>query len=224
MTAKRRYGGQTNGERRQERRERLIESAILLYGRRGYRNTGVRAVCQEAGLTERYFYESFANSEALLAAAFDQVVGRLIEQIRGVAADRALSVRERAGLMLEAYYDAIRAHPDAARVFLIEITGVSPTIDLAFEHAQDRLSELILDTHDPDRIGPVAAEPLLRRGIAGGLLHIAIAWHEAGYDRSLDEVVAAAMPLCLLAEPHRHAMMPQHLLPASPVPEEDIEA
>ncbi len=201
MTAKRRYGGQSESERQGERRERLIAAAIMLYGRHGYRTTGVRAVCQEAGLTERYFYESFANSEALLAAAFDVVVERLIDQIRSVGADAALPVIERARLRIGAYYETIRAHPDAARVFLIEITGVSPTIDLAFAGALDQLSELILDTHDPARAGPVATEPLLRRGVAGGLLHIALAWMGGGYDRPLDEVVAAAMPLCLLARP-----------------------
>ena len=197
----RRYGGQTNGERQRERRERLIAAAILLYGRHGYRNTGVRAVCQEAALTERYFYESFVNSEALLAAAFDAVVDRLIEQIRIVDADPALSDLERSRRKLGAYFEAIRAHPDAARVFLIEISGVSPTIDLAFERSLDRLSELVLDTHDPARIGPVAVEPLLRRGIAGGLLHIALAWLAGDFDRPLDQVVAAAIPLCLLARP-----------------------
>ncbi len=201
MTTKRRYGGQTDGERQQDRRDRLIAAAIMLYGRQGYRSTGVRAVCQEAGLTERYFYESFVNSEALLAAAYEQVVSTLIEQIRNAGSLSGLPVADRARLRLSAYYAAIRAHPDAARVFLVEVTGVNPTIDLAFEQALYRLSELILDTYDPERVGPAALEPLLRRGIAGGLLHIALAWIKGCYDRSLDDVVASAMPLCSVAEP-----------------------
>lgn len=36
----------------------------------GYRNATVKAVCEAAGLTERYFYESFSNSEELLVASF----------------------------------------------------------------------------------------------------------------------------------------------------------
>ena len=31
------------------------------------------AICQEAGLTERYFYESFANRDAALVAALERV-------------------------------------------------------------------------------------------------------------------------------------------------------
>lgn len=200
MSVTRSYGGVSAGDRRAERRDRLIDAAIALYGAHGYRNAGVRAVCQAAGLTERYFYENFANSEALLAASFDRLVSGLIDRIRG-AADPAMPVPVRAQAMLAAYYGAIRDHPEAARVFLVEITGVSPTIDAAFERSLERLTELILDTHDPRRRGAVAGEPLLRRGVAGGLLHIALAWIGEGFERPLDAVVAAALPLCRLAEP-----------------------
>jgi AcrR family transcriptional regulator len=58
----RNYAGLSADERRLARRERLIEGAIRAYGELGYRNTTVKAVCEAAGLTERYFYESFANS------------------------------------------------------------------------------------------------------------------------------------------------------------------
>ena len=200
MTSKRSYTGHTVAARRDERRQRLIEAATRLYARLGYRNAGVRAVCQDAGLTERYFYESFANGEALLLAAFDAAVVDLIGQIRAVA-DPGLPASERSRLMLRAYYGAMRDQPDAARLFLVEISGVSPTVDRAFARSLTDLSELILDTHDPDRVGPVAADPLLRRGVAGGLLHIALAWLESGFDRPLDAVVEAAAPLCLLARP-----------------------
>ena len=205
MTATRSYGGQSAGERRAERRDRLIDAAIALYGVHGYRSTGVRAICQAAGLTERYFYESFVNSEALLAASFDRIVGTLIGRIRA-AGDPALPVSDRARAMLAAYYGAIRDHPAAARVFLVEITGVSPTIDAAFERSLERLSELVLDTHDPRRRGAVAGDPLLRRGVAGGLLHIALAWIGDGFAAPVDRVVAAALPLCRLAEPAARAI------------------
>jgi AcrR family transcriptional regulator len=199
--SKRRYGGVDPAERRSARRDRLIEAAIGLYGRQGYRNTGVRAVCQEAGLTERYFYESFANSEALLAAAYDAVVTRLIDALREAGGDASMPVTARGARMLESYFSTIRAHPAEARVFLVEITGVSPTIDDAIRRSLERFAELILDMHDPRRAGPLAAEPLLRRGVVGGLHQIAIAWAEGEGERTLDEVVAAAMPLCLLARP-----------------------
>src|ERR1700754_2671567 len=80
----RNYAGLSAQERRLARRERLIEGAIRAYGELGYRNTTVKAVCEAAGLTERYFYESFANSEALLVAAFETVSRRVFNRLEEV--------------------------------------------------------------------------------------------------------------------------------------------
>src|SRR4029453_6908151 len=81
----RNYAGLSADERRLGRREGLVEGAIRAYGELGYRNTTVKAVCEAAGLTERYFYESFVNSEALLVAAFETVSRRVfscLEEVR----------------------------------------------------------------------------------------------------------------------------------------------
>src|ERR1700752_124636 len=77
--------GLSADERRLALRERLIEGAIRAYGELGYRNTTVKAVFEAPGLPERYFYESFANSEALLVAAFETVSRRVfncLEEVR----------------------------------------------------------------------------------------------------------------------------------------------
>lgn len=68
LSPARRYRGADADERRAQRRDQLIAAAVQVYGERGYQNATVKAVCEAAGLTERYFYESFANSEALLLA------------------------------------------------------------------------------------------------------------------------------------------------------------
>jgi AcrR family transcriptional regulator len=60
----------------------------------------VRAVCRVAGLNTRYFYESFAGTDELLAAVYDEqaaaLAGRLAEVHRDAGADHA--VRLRAGI------------------------------------------------------------------------------------------------------------------------------
>ena len=64
-----RYGGRTAGERRAERRQRLLDAGLHLFGGGpGYRATSVSALCEEAGLSTRQFYEEFSNLEEVLAA------------------------------------------------------------------------------------------------------------------------------------------------------------
>src|SRR4029079_8561538 len=93
----RNYAGLSAEERREARRERLIEGAIRAYGELGYRNTTVKAVCEAAGLTERYFYESFANSEALLVAAFDTVSRRVFTCLERVRKEHSGATAEARG-------------------------------------------------------------------------------------------------------------------------------
>lgn len=193
------YGGASAVERRAARREQLIGAAIRLYGELGYRQATIGAICKEAGLTPRYFYEAFEGSEALLGAAFDTVTDFMVDSIvtAGEEVDGPPIARLRA--MLTTYYTLLREEPASARVFLLEITGVSPAIDLVFDRSIDRFADLIQRTLDP--AGPSegdAAARLLRLGATFGLLHIARSWIGGGYAEPIDEVVDAALPLCIL--------------------------
>jgi AcrR family transcriptional regulator len=71
------WGGSTLDDRRDARRERLLEVGLeLLGGPEGPAAVSVRSVCRHAKLTDRYFYESFADRDELLLAVYDRVAGQ----------------------------------------------------------------------------------------------------------------------------------------------------
>src|ERR1041384_2917106 len=80
-TEKRRYSGQSFEDRQAERRERLIRAAVQVAGRVGLDATSVAAICAEAGLTARYFYESFPTREAIFVEAYRAVQDELFAYI-----------------------------------------------------------------------------------------------------------------------------------------------
>ncbi|MGW1680935.1 TetR/AcrR family transcriptional regulator [Saccharopolyspora sp. NPDC002376] len=72
------YGGVRGDHRRAERRAQLLEAGLDLLGAPGGGPAlTVRGACQQAGLATRYFYESFADRDALAAAVYDHVVDGL---------------------------------------------------------------------------------------------------------------------------------------------------
>jgi AcrR family transcriptional regulator len=73
MTSPSTWGGRTVEARRAARRERLIDAAIDIWADSGWAAVSLRSVCGRAGLNDRYFRESFADREELLAAAWDHV-------------------------------------------------------------------------------------------------------------------------------------------------------
>src|SRR5258707_6385239 len=62
------YGGVSARARVASRRDRLLAAGLELFGTQGYLCTTIDQVCAEAGLTKRYFYESFRSCEELLGA------------------------------------------------------------------------------------------------------------------------------------------------------------
>ena len=200
--ATRRLGGKTGEERRAERWRRLVDAAVAVYGERGYRTATVKAVCDRAGLTERYFYESFANSEDLLCACFEEAAEKLLVKVRraGLQSGGAPVERVRSGVL--EYLAHLQAGPAAARVFLIEMSSVSARADALVSAALDRFAALLVDflTSGP---GPHREPPrLLLRGAIGGGLHVAQAWTAGGYAEPIGTVADAILEIYGLVAIH----------------------
>src|SRR3954452_9747578 len=87
MAATRVYGGLTAAARVEGRRPRLMDAALELMGSEGWSGTSVRAVCREAGLTPRFFYESFGDLDALAVAVFDEITVQATAAILDAVAD-----------------------------------------------------------------------------------------------------------------------------------------
>jgi AcrR family transcriptional regulator len=182
-------------ERRAQRRSQLIGAAIEVYGERGYRQATVKAVCEAAGLTERYFYESFANSEELLIASYNAVTYSVFNAIRAAAESAGPTRTERARAMLHAYFAALQQDPRSARVFLVEIRGVSRAVAKAFDASLRAIGAEVGRISGADVDG---ADPLLQAGVVGGVIHIALRWVEDGYTPDIESVTESAMRLVMV--------------------------
>jgi len=199
----RHYAGVSAEERQRERRDRLIEAAIALYGSQGYPTT-VKAVCETAGLTERYFYESFANSEALLIAAFDAVSHRVIDHLDTIRREHDGTAEERGRAVLRGYYQILKDDPSGARLFVIEIARVGPAVDEVWAELLRAFGELLSRTFAPDADARLKGTALTRAGAVGAMVQIAKSWIRSGYADSVDTVAASAQRLCrVLAEDGR---------------------
>jgi AcrR family transcriptional regulator len=195
-TRTRHYGGKSSEERQLARREQLIEAAIRVYGEVGYRNATVKAVCDAAGLTERYFYESFANSVALLIAAYDNVSHQLLNRLEEIRKDHTGTTDERGLAVLRAYYQTMKDDPVGARVFVVEIARVGPAVDEVGLALIREFGELLSRTFAPQTNERLKRNEMVRAGAVAAMLAIARAWIRSGYGKSVDAVAADALKIC----------------------------
>ncbi|GAB7066752.1 TetR/AcrR family transcriptional regulator [Mycobacterium hodleri] len=99
MTDVRPYRGVQARDRVAERRRRLLDAGLeLLGGSDSPPDLTVRAVCAEAGITARYFYESFTDKDALVAAVFDRVVADIAATTQAAVAAAPPEEQNRAGV------------------------------------------------------------------------------------------------------------------------------
>lgn len=126
--ARRRYGGLSAAERDAQRRQRLIDAGLELFGTVGYGSTSIESICLTAGVSTRNFYDHFANGEALLIAVYDRISQEALEAIaRVLPASGTLEGQVRAAL--EAFAEVMLRDERKARVNFIEVIGASPAVE-----------------------------------------------------------------------------------------------
>ena len=191
------YGGVALAERVATRRARFVEAGVELFGTQGFRVATVRGICAAAGLTDRYFYESFASLETLLAEVYRTLVHdfatRLTqESIRsGAWSGDAAAIERQATAAYALWFDAVR-DPRFARIVLVEVLGVSPAIDALYEDSVRAMAELTiapLAATQPALKLSKARRELLGRALVGAGLQVAKMWMTGGYRLPRRDVV-----------------------------------
>lgn len=173
------YRGASARQRRDERRARLVEAAVELFGTSGYRTATVDRICAVAGLTKRYFYESFDDSEQLLLAAYAQVIEDLGVHIGRATRTAGPGLDAQARAALTAMFRVIDEDPRVARIAFVEVLGVSAAVDDAYRAATHRFADTLVELADatlgPGRPGRTNRH-ILATGLVGAVVFIAQQW------------------------------------------------
>lgn len=193
MTAtppQRSYGGIPLAERQADRRDRLVRAAIAVSARTGREGASVAAICAEAGLTARYFYENFPNREALFLAAFSRVQDELFARITAHATRRD-SVKN----ALIGFFTVLAEFPGPARVFLVELDETEAEMKALGRAAAARFGKLFAPEAEPGS--------LAQAGAAGAIIQIARRWIQEGFQQTPEEVAAICLPFAKASKPQR---------------------
>jgi AcrR family transcriptional regulator len=192
LPARRPFRGLQPEERQQRRREQLIEAGLEVFGTRGFHGVRVRDICVQARLTERYFYESFENREALFLAVYERAVTRIREATLSAIAKSAPDLVQTARGALCAYLETLRAEPRLARILLIDVLTVGQDVAHQSRRATQSFVELVRDivNHLYPGIQALGLEPaLIANGLVGSTLHLAMHWAFNGFKQPLGDVL-----------------------------------
>lgn len=142
------------------RRDHLLETAVRLFGERGFRAVGIDTILAEAGVAKMTLYSHFRSKDELIAAA----LGVLEERWRVWLRERTDALSSTPEGRLLAAFDALAewfSQPGFAGCAFIKAAGEFPAADgplrrLAAEHSEATIK--LFETHARDAMLPDPAE------------------------------------------------------------------
>ncbi len=162
-----RWSGVPLEDRQALRRDDLVNAGTALLGGESGPALTVRAVCKAAGLTERYFYESFADRDEFVRAVYDDVCGRAVSALTSSTTARD-AVERFVALMVD--------DPTRGRVLLLAPT-VEPVLTRSGANWMPSFVELL--QRKVTRITEItepAAQAMAATGLLGALTALFIAY------------------------------------------------
>jgi AcrR family transcriptional regulator len=194
------YAGMDADQRRGERRARLLDAALELFGTRGYARTTIEQLCSEAGVSTRHFYECFDGREELLAAVYAEAIQGVTMRVLTArdAAPAEPEPRFRAGI--DAFCQALAGDERIARVVLLEVVGVSPALEAA-RHGVIRAFAALAEAEATLLSEQGALEPrdweLTAIGVVGAIHELLIDWLLRDRPHPVERVVDEGVRLAL---------------------------
>lgn len=188
------YMGFSWEKRAADRRHRLVDAVIRIAGARGCAEIGVRNVCAEADLSNRYFYESFHCKNELLLSAYEQLQENLIAAVIPAMGRRSDGCLTRLNRSIEAFLHFFE-HNTHAR-WILRFDCAMPT---ALRNSPNGrlLSGYEAVLADALCAGPVGSRPSKRAaqatasGLLGATIQLTVRWLGREPGEPIDETLAA---------------------------------
>jgi len=150
-----------------------------IWDKQGWAAVTMRGVCAQAGLVDRYFYESFADRDELLAAIWDQVRDETIHLLLAAFADQFdQPPLTQLRIAISAFVGHLVEHPDRAQIFFGDHAG-SAILEQRRRETVQTFTDLLASLARP-YLKPGADENALRMSVLmgiGGFNELITAWH-----------------------------------------------
>jgi AcrR family transcriptional regulator len=181
----RRWSGVPLENRQALRRDELIATGVQLLGGESGPAVTVRAVCRQAGLTERYFYESFSDRDGFVRAVYDDVCTRAMSALTSATTPRQ-AVEQFVALMVD---DPVRG-----RVLLLA-PAVEPVLVRSGAEWMPSFIELL--QRKLTQIGDPVRQKMVATSLIGGLTALFTAYLDGRLAASREQFIDYCVDMLL---------------------------
>jgi salicylate biosynthesis isochorismate synthase/menaquinone-specific isochorismate synthase len=193
-------------ERSKVRRQRILDAALDVFTRRGYRDAAVDDIAVASSTSKGGVYFHFPNKAAIFQALVRRTSGLLMARVEAALSeidDPILKVDAALATVLRLFAE----HRTLARLFLVEALAAGPEFSSALMEVHEEVARLIARHLDEAvRAGAIAPIDVEQAGVAwfGALNEVMVRWVLTGRPERLEEVYPALRALLLrsIGAPH----------------------
>lgn len=162
-----------------EKQQQLMDTAELLFSRKGFDGTSVRDIAEEAGINTAMISYYFGSKEKLMEAIFEQRTLNIKEKVDLLLKDERLDPFQKVYSLLDEYINKIMQRKKFHRILLCEqVINQNPVIVELMEKMKNRNSSCI---HDLIRHGQKKGLfkkhvdiPMMMNTLIGTITHILV--------------------------------------------------
>ena len=165
--------------RESERKKQILNSAIKVFGKKGFQNATIAEIAKDAGVGDATIYEYFRNKEDLLLAIPVEVTKELIPQIE----DHMMGIKGALNKLRKFiwwYVNYIEKNPGYGAIVLLELKTSKTYVSTEAYQAARTFYQVVLDIiKEGQNDGSIKKEInvyLARSLCVGAIEHIIIRW------------------------------------------------
>jgi len=102
------------------KREKILDAAVVEIARRGFNQTTVAMIAKRAGVADGTIYLYFQNKEEILFSLFDRAMGRFISE-GTIHKDGSLTASEKLGRIIDLHLSLVGQDRDLAIISQVEM-------------------------------------------------------------------------------------------------------
>ena len=175
-------------------RERILDSALNIFSRKGYHDSKLDEIVQDSGTSKGSIYFHFPNKERLFLALVDQFADLLEKRVTEAIAPMPPGM-ERVRVALETTLETFGKYRRPAKILLVQAVGLGSAFEEKRNEINGRFAQLIQtylqEAIDNGDVEPVDAE-MVSHVWMGGIYNVVIRWVYTGEpepQRMLDTLV-----------------------------------
>jgi AcrR family transcriptional regulator len=190
---------QNSQERSRERQRRILDAALGVFSRRGYRDTSVEEVAAAAETSKGGLYFHFPGKQVLFRALLDVSAKRLRDRVEEAIAEADTPIA-RADAALLTVLRTFAEHRTMARLFMIEALGAGPEFSERLLEMHDEFIGVIkrhLDEAVAEGAVPSVDTELASRAWFGAVNEVILHWLIKGEPQRLEDAYDGLRPLLM---------------------------